>query len=147
MKTKSKLNTNMVYFLRKILEKIKYLGLYSELDLLRFNLAIANLIMGIWFVHGFEYSNIPQFNLLFSIFPQEMFGGFLILHSIVSIIFLITTLSHFFILLIGRIFCFSFWTTMTVIMIDIHQLRPDTVPIIMISMMSWWVLVRTTHDT
>lgn len=136
----------MKYVLKQIFEKIKYLGLYAELDLIRFNLAIANLIMGVWFFHGFNQSTLPQFGLLFSIFPQEIFGFFLILHGVVSIGFLLTNVTHFFILLIGRIFCSSFWSTMTVIMIDIHTVQPNIVPVIIVSMMSWWVLVRTTHD-
>ena len=136
----------MTYFLRQIFEKIKYLGLYAELDLIRFNLAIANLMMGAWFFHGFDQSTLPQFRLLFSIFPQEMFGFFLMLHGVISIVFLLTNFTHFLILLIGRIFCSSFWTTMAVIIVDIHQMRPDIVPIFIVSMMSWWVLVRTSYD-
>lgn len=136
----------MNYLMKQIFEKIKYLVLYAELDLTRLTLAMANLFIGVWFLYGFDYSNLPQFGLLFSIFPQELFGFFLMLHGIISFGFLLTNFSHFLILLLGRIFCSSFWTTMTVIIVDIHKLRPDIVPIIIISMMSWWVLVRTTRD-
>lgn len=128
----------------KIFSKLYTLLFLTNLDILRLILAVSNIFIGFWFLLGIN-TNLPYFESLFLVFSQEMVGFFLLLHGIVSIFYLITNKDHFLILIIGRIFCSSFWSTFTFLIITNYSFHPGVIPNIMLSIISWLILARTEH--
>lgn len=128
----------------KIFSKLYNLLFTTNIDILRLILAVSNIFIGYWFLIGINTS-LPYFESLFLVFSQNVFGFFLLLHGIVSIYYILTNKDHFLVLIIGRIFCSSFWSTFTFLIITNYSFHPGVIPNIMLSIISWLILVRTEH--